>query len=267
MKTHDIDKETNAEPGDFLNRFMEKPQKVLAKAFYYSDGLSFPFHKHSPIQFLYASKGVAKVTTDQGIWVVPNNRAVWVPSNTMHKIEAAGILAMHNLYFKPDCFSQFPRQCCVVSVTPLLKALIQHATEMLSDYVESSPEAQVMSVILDQVETLDTAPLLLPRPSDSRLLKITSYLEKNPADNRTLESWGKIAGATKRTLTRLFIKETEMTFRQWRQQARLIEALNLLAKGTPVKEVAFDVGYESVSAFIYMFKKSLGSTPGNFFDS
>jgi AraC-like DNA-binding protein len=149
----------------------------------------------------------------------------------------------------------------------LLKALIQHATEMLSDYVESSPEAQVMSVILDQVETLDTAPLLLPRPSDSRLLKITSYLEKNPADNRTLESWGKIAGATKRTLTRLFIKETEMTFRQWRQQARLIEALKLLAKGTSVKEVAFDVGYESVSAFIYMFKKSLGSTPGNFFDS
>ncbi|MFK5953543.1 MAG: AraC family transcriptional regulator [Desulfobacterium sp.] len=99
------------------------------------------------------------------------------------------------------------------------------------------------------------------------MLKVTNSLEESPADNRTLDSWGEMAGATGRTLARLFVKETGMTFRQWRQQARLIEALSLLAQGMPVKEVAFDVGYESVSAFIHMFRKSLGCTPGQFFGS
>ncbi|SMC74900.1 AraC-type DNA-binding protein [Desulfocicer vacuolatum DSM 3385] len=267
MKTNDIEEKTIFEPDDFLERFMEKPQKMLAKAFYYPNGLNYPFHHHIPIQFLYASQGVVKVTTEAGIWVVPNNRAVWIPSNIFHKIEATGVLAMRNIYFKPNHFSKFPDQCCVVTVTPLLKELIKHATEITPDYVENSPEARVMDVIVDNLKTLDTTPLLLPAPWDNRLLKITNSFAENPSDNRTLASWGKVVGASERTLARLFVKETGMTFRQWRQQAKLIEALSLLAQGMAVKEVAFDVGYESVSAFIYMFRKSLGCTPGQFFNS
>ncbi|SEA56082.1 AraC-type DNA-binding protein [Desulfuromusa kysingii] len=110
-----------------------------------------------------------------------------------------------------------------------------------------------MDVIIDQVKPLDTAPILLPHPTDSRLQKITRSIAENPCDTRTLESWAKIAGPTERTLARLFPKGTGMSFRQWRQQARLIEALCLLARGMPVQEVAIDVGCESVSAFIHKF--------------
>lgn len=267
MKTKTIENETASAIDDFFDRFMASPQKMTAKAFFYSDGLAYPFHKHTPIQFMYASEGVMKVTTEQGVWVVPNHRAVWVPSDTLHKTEASNSLAMRNLYFKPDCFPQFPNECCVVSVPPLLRELIQYATEMSAEYQENSPESRIMNVILDQLSFLDTSPLFLPTPSDSRLLSITNCLAKHPGDNRSLQVWGKKVGATERTLARLFKKETGMSFRQWRQQARLIESLHLLAKGTSVNEAAFEMGYESVSAFIYMFRKSTGCTPGQFFAS
>ncbi|SEA56106.1 hypothetical protein SAMN05660420_02462 [Desulfuromusa kysingii] len=104
MKPNGVEKKTIVEPDDFLERFMEKPQKVLAKAFNYHKGLSCPYHQHIPIQFLYASEGVMKVTTVTGLWVIPNHPAVWIPSNTLHKIEAVGVLAMRNAYFKPDFF-------------------------------------------------------------------------------------------------------------------------------------------------------------------
>lgn len=265
MKTKTIENKTDSAMDDFHDRFMKSPQKIMAKAFFYSDGLDYPFHKHVPIQFMYASEGVMKVTTEQGIWVVPNHRAVWVPSDTLHKTEAINTLAMRNLYFKPGYFPQFPNECCVVSIPPLLQELIKYATEIPADYQENSPESRIMNVILDQLRFLDTSPLFLPTPSDSRLLSITTRLSKHPGDNRSLHAWGKKVGATERTLARLFRKETGMTFRQWRQQARLVEALHLLAKGTLVKEAAFEMGYESVSAFIYMFRKSTGCTPGQFF--
>lgn len=266
MRNKNIEKKTIFGAEDFLDRFMEKPQKILARAFHYPNGLKYPLHRHTAIQFLYATQGVMKAQTTQGVWVVPNNRAVWIPSNMPHQIEATGPLVMRNLYFKPGHFLQLPRTCRTVSVTPLLRELIQYATEMPSDYHDNSPETRLLDVIVDQIETLETAALSLPTPQDPRLLIITNFLEKNPCNNRTLESWGTTAGATQRTLARLFLKETGMTFSQWRRQARLIEALRMLAQGVPVNETAFNTGYESVSAFIYMFRKALGCTPGRFFD-
>ena len=124
-----------------------------------------------------------------------------------------------------------------------------------------------MDVILDMIQTLDTTPLQLPVPQDERLLKITAHIIQNPASQRRLDEWGHIIGATSRTLTRLFHKETGMSFSQWRQQARLLEALRQLARDESVTSVAMNLGYDSVSAFVAMFRKNLGSTPGQYFNS
>ncbi len=124
-----------------------------------------------------------------------------------------------------------------------------------------------MDLILNEVRSLPVEPLHLPEPTDSRLRQITTALRENPADTRTLGAWGDVAGASPRTLARLFLAETGMTFRQWQQQARLLDGLVRLAEGEPVTSVALDVGYENPSAFIAMFRRTLGVTPGRYFSS
>ena len=264
--TKNIANKTKVYGDNFTALLMDSPKKMISSRSDYPDGLSYPFHQHPPIQFLYASEGVMTVTTRQGVWVVPNFRAVWIPSNTWHKIDASGRLGLRSVYIKPEVIPDPPSQCFVASVSPLLRELLLYASQFPVDYQAGSLEERILVVILDLIRTLDTRPLLLPTPKDPRLRRITEALTKNPADGRSLEEWGKVAGATGRTLTRLFGKETGMSFRQWRQQARLLEALRQLASGETVSTVALNLGYESVSAFISMFRRTLGSTPGQYFN-
>ncbi|MDJ0780905.1 MAG: AraC family transcriptional regulator [Desulfosarcinaceae bacterium] len=135
------------------------------------------------------------------------------------------------------------------------------------DYPLDSPEERIMRVILDQIQHLDVKPLSLAIPKEPRLYKIYRGLSENPGDKRTLNQWGKQVGATRRTLTRLFHSEVGMSFGQWRQQIRILESLRRLALNEPVISVAIDLGYDSPSAFISMFKKALGKTPGQYFSA
>ena len=242
---------------------LRRPLVVHAKEF--GDGETVPPHRHDCAQFLYATAGVMTVTTHGGIWVVPPMRAVWIPAETAHEFTASGILLMKTLYIQPDHVAFMPAACRVLSVTGLLRELILRAAEFSADYPERGPEARIVQVILDQFHLLDEMPLALPVPVDSRLRRIHDRLSLNPGDQRTMDDWGKIAGATGRTLARLCKRELGMTFRQWRQQIRLLEALRRLGRKEPVTVVALDLGYDSPSAFINMFKKALGKTPGNYF--
>ena len=173
---------------------------------------------------------------------------------------------MRTLYIKPKIAPHLLQECCVVSVPPVLRELILYATTLPHLYKPESLEERIMNLILDLVQTLEVAPLDLPIPRDERLQKIFKGLSKNPGDSRTLKDWGKTVGATSRTLARLFRSETGMSFTQWRQQLRILEGLRRLAREEPVTTVALDLGYDSPSAFIAMFRKALGTTPGQYFN-
>jgi AraC-like DNA-binding protein len=153
-----------------------------------------------------------------------------------------------------------------VGVTPLLRELILHAVKLPRVYEIGGPDERIMLVLLEQLKILPVASLCMPMPRDRRLVKIARALLDNPADQRGLAEWAKEVGAGTRTLSRLFPRETGMQFRNWQQQVRLLEALRLLAAGNPVTNVALDVGYESTSAFVSMFRRTLGKTPGQYFD-
>jgi AraC-like DNA-binding protein len=172
---------------------------------------------------------------------------------------------MRTLYFDPTFFSGPSEGCCVISVSPLLKELILYAMGQPRLYPLNGPEERLLNVILDQIQNMHTDPLELPIPEDSRLKKIYKHLSTYPGDSRTVKDWGKAVGATRRTLTRLFRTETGMSFGQWRQQLRILEALRRLGMKEPVTMVAIELGYDSPSAFISMFKKVLGKTPGRYF--
>ena len=206
------------------------------------------------------------VTTDVGIWVVPPLRAMWIPALTGHQISVSGQLSMRTLYIDPTYFSGPTESCCVINVSPLLKELILHAIGLPRLYPLMGPEERLLTVLLDQIKDMSINPLELPIPEDTRLKKIYKRLAKNPGDSRTLEDWGELVGATGRTLARRFRAEAGMSFTQWRQQIRILEALRRLGRNEPVTAVAIDLGYDSPSAFISMFKKALGKTPGQYFN-
>jgi AraC-like DNA-binding protein len=222
-------------------------------------------HHHMRAQLLYGSKGTLTVETTAGIWVVPPLRAVWIPPLTDHEVSARGNVIVRSIYFHPSIICDLPTECSVVTVSPLLREMILKAVEMPTLYDENGAQGRFMAVLLDQISALPETPLHLPVTDHLHLTPIYASLSENPADNRGLESWAAETGTSTRTLTRLFHKETGMSFRQWRQQVRLLEALTRLAGGAPVTNVALDLGYESQSAFIAMFKKALGKTPGKYF--
>ena len=265
MKTINVDFRTKPKSPERQKHLMAAPQAVIALALDEPDGHRIPLHWHSRAQLLYASEGVMTVTTDNGVWVLPPLRAMWIPALTEHHIRASGHLSMRTLYIKPDAVQDFPPACRIVSVSPLLRELIVYSTTLPRFYGPGSHAEHVMRLVLDLIRFSDPVPLDLPIPRDRRLRKIFDRLSAHPSDGRTIEEWGLLVGATGRTLSRLFRAETGMSFHPWRQQLRLLEALRLLGRGEPITNVALDVGYSSLSAFVSVFRKTLGVTPGRYF--
>lgn len=227
-------------------------------------GHVIPEHSHPEDQLLFASKGVMTVRTKLGVWVVPPLRAVWIPAETPHSVAMSGQVSMRTLYFLPRLCRVLPGECLVMNVSPLLKELILHACKYKKLHKKVSTEKRIIEIIVDQLNAVESIPLQLPQPADLRALRVAKALFANTADQRTLDKLCKDCGASKRTVQRLFVEETRMTFGKWRQQLRLLHALQMLASGEKVTAAALEAGYASISAFISMFRKQLGTTPARY---
>jgi AraC-like DNA-binding protein len=235
---------------------------VGAYAHDFPKGHHIALHCHAWHQLVYARGGVMTVSTPRGAWVVPPQRAVWMPATTDHEIHCATPVAMRTLYIAPEAVATLPGSCCVFHVSPLLRELVLASVEAPGP---PRRRRQLAALILCELAEATVAPLHLPEPSDSRVRRITEALRADPGDLRSLTGWGREVGASTRTLSRLFLAETGMTFRQWQRQARLLAALVKLAQREPVTAVALDLGYDSPSAFIHAFRRALGTTPGGYF--
>ncbi len=217
-------------------------------------------HDHDHAQLLYARRGLMRVETALGVWAVPPQRAVWIPARMRHRVDMVGEVEMRSLYVL-ESLEGLPGACQVISVSPLLREMIAAFTAARLDYAPQGPESRLASVILDLLRAPVLATLHLPMPGAARLRPIVEAILADPADPRGLKDWAKAAGASARTLARLFEAEAGMGFRAWRQQVRLHAALARLSAGEAVTGVAFAVGYDSPSAFIAMFRKALGASP------
>jgi AraC-like DNA-binding protein/mannose-6-phosphate isomerase-like protein (cupin superfamily) len=231
----------------------------------YSADYVIPLHFHDRDQLVYASRGVMTIRTRDGTWVVPPNRAVWIPAEISHSIAMSGAVAMRTLYLKPGIAMGLPRDCCVINVSALLKELILYACTFRALKKTVKWQDHLIGVILHQLETVQMVPLQLPHLSDPRLVRIAQIFAADPSDRQTLAQCCRVIGASKRSVERLFQQEIGMTFGRWRQQLRLMQAMRLLAEGAKVTHAALESGYSTPSAFISMFRKALGTTPTSYF--
>ncbi len=245
--------------------FQDIPRPIAAMAKDYPAGWVQPLHRHRRAQLVYASSGVMTIFTPQGTWIVPPDRALWIPSEIDHSIEMSGRVTMRTIYVDRRIAEALPGNCAVVSVSGLLRELILRAVEMPLLYDPNGADGRIAQLLLDELRTLPSLPLHLPDPKDARLVRLCQSIRRHPADNRPLAAWGVEVGASGRTLARLFRLETGMTFADWRAQARLLAALTRLAAGEKVTSVALDLGYSSPSAFTTMFRRQCGVTPSRYF--
>ncbi len=217
-------------------------------------------------QLAYAARGVMTIATDVGAWVVPPHRAVWIPARTEHSVHMTGRVVVRTVFLRPALSrGRMPRACRAINVSPLLRELVLHATEVGVLRRDVPAHGRLARVIVDQLDALPIVPLQLPMPRDARARRAAALVSEDPGGDDVLARAASAAGTTRRTLERLFVAETEMTLGRWRQRARLIAALRMLGQGAPVTSVALDVGYSTPSAFIAAFRSELGTTPGRYF--
>lgn len=241
------------------------PWPVSGKATDYPGGWHIAPHAHAKHQLIYAVRGEMVVQTRDGRWVVPPTRAIWMVAGMVHEIRCIGEVHMRSLMVAPDAAPELPGRTQVVGISPLLRELILAAIALRQPYAPGTRDERVMRLILDELRVLPVLPLHLPMPSDPRVLGICDALLLQLDDCSTMADWARRLAVDVKTIGRLFVKETGMTFGQWRQQARLLRALELLAGGGKVIDVALALGYDSPSAFASMFRKQFGHAPSQFF--
>ena len=187
-------------------------------------------HSHPRGQLIYASKGTMRVICNQKTWIVPPSQAVWAPPNTIHDVAFPDKVLMRNLFIDRSVTENLPKQCTVIKVSPLLHQLILKASHYKEKYSINSSEYRLMMVIIDELTVAEKSALFLPIGKDQRLLKVMNTLLSKIDDKRSLNELSKLAGASSRTISRLFIKETSLTFSTWKNRLKIQNSIELLSK-------------------------------------
>jgi AraC-like DNA-binding protein len=217
-------------------------------------------------QLLYATRGVMTVFTQDGAWVVPPHRAVWIPAGYLYQLETSGEVAIRSLYLLAGG-RRTARRCSVVNVTPLLRELIVR-TNLIGALDAAIPQQRrLISVIHDELSTLKSVPLQLPIPRDRRAAQFATLAASERGEKQPVTVLLRQAGISRRTLERIFRAETGMSLGQWLRRQKLLQALKLVAAGDSVKSIALELGYSNPSAFVAMFRRELGQTPKRYFET
>lgn len=218
-------------------------------------------HAHPRGQLLWAKQGVLRVTSVQAVWVVPSTHGVWIPANCGHQVNCETQVEIRNLYIDPTYpVRDQDTQVVMVAMTALMREIVLR----LNDSAKSSGDASTFRlglVAIDELNSLPSANLSLPAGTDPRLRRIISHMVNHPDTSYLLSELASLAGASVRTLERLFKAETGLTFRQWRTRFKLMNALEALDRGESSTAVAYTVGYKSASSFVAAFKAEFGYTP------
>lgn len=230
----------------------------------------FEPHRHAWAQLAYCSTGIVQVTAstpEEVTYIVPPSRAVWIAPGALHTINVLEAAEFRTLYIDASARPPGWNNCRVLVVSPLLREII-HALDSPREALSVAREQLLTGLVLDELTRADTQALGVPMPNaqtgDKRLRALCEAVLRVPSERATLAGWAADMGASERTMARLFREELGTSYQQWRQQAILAHALPLLARGTPVSQVAAASGYASDSAFSAMFKAAMGQSPSHF---
>jgi AraC-like DNA-binding protein len=232
---------------------------VVGLASTYDAGTLIAPHAHTAHQIVHSISGTMRVSVQNLMWFVPPGRAMWIPARTSHSIQCVGRVEMRTAYLS-GAYPPVQANVVVVSVSPLMREILVRLAEDEGDDMK----LLFADVLINEIRQGALQSLNLPIPADPRIAKLALHLQTKPADQTTLEAWAKQLGFSERNLIRVIRAETGMTFRELRRLTRIMVSLDKLSAGQSVTETAFDIGFETPSAFIHAFRLLIGKTPRQF---
>ncbi|MGX1305629.1 AraC-like DNA-binding protein/mannose-6-phosphate isomerase-like protein (cupin superfamily) [Amorphus suaedae] len=251
---------------DWLSHVDEIPRAlVAANAVASLETLELsPRHQHRKAQLLFTVRGIINCEVEDAVWIVPPKCAVWIPGGLPHTVFGSGEVECISLFIDPPETPDLPSGCCTVTVSGFLRHLLMRANAIPELYDVDGPDGRIVSVIFDELAVAPVEDLRLPIPGDPRLKKLTDLLIAAPADHATVAEWASRIALSERSLSRLLAEELGMSFGRWRRQLHVVLALRYLSAGQTVQAVAMDLGYESASSFVTMFRKMVGKPPSRY---
>jgi AraC-like DNA-binding protein len=236
----------------------DAPRQVAAMAKSWNDGDHIPLHMHRRGQLLHAVSGTMRVETADSAWIIPPARALWLPPRLPHSVTMRSRIEMRTIYIDEGACAALPKNPVLVEIGGLLRELILAALEEPVDYDEKGRGGLVAQLVLTELARMRERTPAMPMPRDARTLRIARELLERPATDLDLDGWAERAGASRRTLARLFRAETGLSFAEWRARLRAVDGLARLSAGASVAATASAVGYSSPSAFSAMVRRNLG---------
>lgn len=264
-----IDDGIRAVRNTLLDPYEHIPRSVVVTANDFAAGTTFPDYAHVRGQFAFASRGTISVSTPHGRWLVPPQRACWVPAGVRHEMTmAGGPVTMLNVFVSADAAraAGLPAQCGVYGVSALLRQLIDDAIDLPAMYDVDGRAGKLMDLLVAEIATMPRLSLHAPLPADARLANVCRRLFAAPSIAADLDRVAADAGVSRRTFTRQFRAQTGVSFAAWRQQVCMLAAISRLTDGQPVTRVALELGYASASAFTSAFRRILGDTPSRYLE-
>ena len=240
------------------------PAPIMFRSAYVpAEGL-YPQHQHAWGEFVYSFSGVMEVKVAGHHYLAPPQYGIWLPPNVEH-VGLNRYEAHHcSLYLAPQCCCAWPSTACALTVSPLVRSLLEHLRLLPQDVPGTAQDERLLQVLADQLEQAPRAGSYLPSTDDPALAGVLRMLEAQPGDNRALPELAHAAHTTERTLMRRAQRDLGMSVTEWRQRLRVVKAMPMLEAGQTVETIALDLGYGSASAFITMFKRMVGTTPDEF---
>ncbi|MBU4682516.1 helix-turn-helix transcriptional regulator [Cedecea davisae] len=222
-----------------------------------------PIHTHRKGQLILALHGGITSEVTNSMWMVPPQYAVWVPGQMPHSNKVTADARLCFLFIEPGAVAM-PEQCCALKISPLVREIILRLSNVPHEHLGCAATQRLVQVLFDELPNQPVEQLQLPISSHPKIRAMADEMAKNLQQRRTLAQWADEMAMSERNLSRLVVKETGLSFLRWRQQMQLIIALRLLINGQTVQNAAESLGYDSTTAFITMFKKALGTTPGRY---
>ncbi|WP_208511098.1 AraC family transcriptional regulator [Variovorax paradoxus] len=221
-------------------------------------------HHHPQGQLVLVLRGAMSCEVPGALWMAPIHGGLWIPGGMPHANRVTADADVCFLFVAPGA-AAMPAGCAAMGVAPLLRELVLHLAALPRGGQGDAPETgRLCAVVLDQLVRMPAETMHLPVSGEPRLRRLVEALMNDPSDRTTVAQWASRLATSERTLARLVQAETGMSFGRWRQRLHLIVALQWLSAGATVQQVAGDLGYDSVSAFIAMFRKAMGVPPARY---
>ncbi|CAI1077397.1 HTH-type transcriptional repressor of iron proteins A [Serratia rubidaea] len=222
-----------------------------------------PFHHHRKGQLILPLRGGLVCEVAKAYWMVPTGHAVWIPGGMEHSNRAMGDVDIYLLFVEPD-YPGMPDECCTLQISPMLREIIKHFATLPEDYAADSPTGRLAAVMMHELAQMPVEHLHVPISGNAKIKQLADEIMLAPGSRSTLHEWAQKLAMSDRSFERFIRRETGMTFGKWRHQLQLMVAVRMLVLGESVQNVAYELGYDSPTAFITMFKKALGKTPGRY---